>query len=215
MATGFNTEFKFNARVYHVQTEDKGLANPTIQTLIYIGGEILDSFKSEYSDLLASPPLDEGALMRRMEDQHKRVVQDIKNAKYDPGAAPELSPEGAVFNDKPFLDAFLEHLEADGATEALELLPIGPLLPVFGTNFKFSVRARCCASGSPILGADVSAKLVSSLRKTYVMASGKTDANGAFSASIDLPPSQPGHCAIVVSCNSSYGNDEISALITT
>ena len=41
------------------QTEDKGLANPKIETLIYVGGEILDNYRSSYEDLLggARPPI--------------------------------------------------------------------------------------------------------------------------------------------------------------
>ena len=41
--TGFNTDVKYRGVVYHVQTEDKGEANPLIETLIYKGGEILGS----------------------------------------------------------------------------------------------------------------------------------------------------------------------------
>ena len=43
MITGFNTDVKYKGVVYHVQTEDKGTANPLIETLIYKGGEILGS----------------------------------------------------------------------------------------------------------------------------------------------------------------------------
>jgi len=45
--TGFNTDIKHNEKVYHVQTEDKGLQNPYIESLVYVGGEILDSVLRE------------------------------------------------------------------------------------------------------------------------------------------------------------------------
>jgi len=38
MITGFNTDVKHGAKVYHVQTEDKGRNNPKIETLVYVGG---------------------------------------------------------------------------------------------------------------------------------------------------------------------------------
>ena len=41
MITGFNTDIKHNEKVYHVQTEDKGVGNPYIESLVYVGGEIL------------------------------------------------------------------------------------------------------------------------------------------------------------------------------
>ena len=43
LITGFNTDVKYKGVVYHVQTEDKGVSNPLIETLIYKGGEILGS----------------------------------------------------------------------------------------------------------------------------------------------------------------------------
>ena len=43
MITGFNTDIKHNEKVYHIQTEDKGLQNPYIESLVYVGGEILAS----------------------------------------------------------------------------------------------------------------------------------------------------------------------------
>ena len=52
MITGFNTDVKYRGVVYHVQTEDKGTANPLIETLIYKGGEILGSRRLPYADLV-------------------------------------------------------------------------------------------------------------------------------------------------------------------
>ena len=52
MITGFNTDIKHNEKVYHVQTEDKGVGNPYIESLVYVGGEILASKKTSYADIL-------------------------------------------------------------------------------------------------------------------------------------------------------------------
>ena len=52
MITGFNTDVKYRGVVYHVQTEDKGTANPLIETLIYKGGEILGSRRLPYADVV-------------------------------------------------------------------------------------------------------------------------------------------------------------------
>ena len=38
MITGYNTDVRHGNRIFHVQTEDKGLGNPKIETLIYVGG---------------------------------------------------------------------------------------------------------------------------------------------------------------------------------
>src|SRR5438093_339781 len=52
MVTGFNTDVQHRGKTYHVQTEDKGLQNPIIETLIYMGGEILAARRTSYADLL-------------------------------------------------------------------------------------------------------------------------------------------------------------------
>ena len=49
--TGFNTDVKYRGTVYHVQTEDKGAANPLVETLVYRGGEILGSRRLPYGQL--------------------------------------------------------------------------------------------------------------------------------------------------------------------
>ena len=86
MITGFNTDVKYKGVVYHVQTEDKGAANPLIETLIYKGGEILASRRLPYSDLVKGPG-DEASITRLMEDQHKGMIMEVKRGRFEPGAA--------------------------------------------------------------------------------------------------------------------------------
>jgi hypothetical protein len=83
MITGFNTDVKYRGATYHVQTEDKGPANPLILTLIYNGGEILGSRRLVYTDLVNGPD-DEDTITQLMEDQHKAMMSEVKRGKYDP-----------------------------------------------------------------------------------------------------------------------------------
>ena len=83
MITGFNTDVKFQGVVYHVQTEDKGTANPLIETLIYKGGEILGSRRLPYTDLVKGPA-DEATITRLMEDQHKAMIMEVKRGRFAP-----------------------------------------------------------------------------------------------------------------------------------
>lgn len=214
MITGYNSDVRHGSRTFHVQTEDKGLANPKIETLIYLGGEILDSYRGSYDDLLADPPVSDQAIQARMDDQHKTVIRDIKNGKYDTTPSDVEAEEQRVFNDRPLDQAILEYLAHEGDVDTLELVLEQPIRPVFGETFAFSVRARLCVTQSPVAGADVSVRMISSLKKAGVLASGRTDADGFFSAQVQLPHSQPGHCAVVITCTSDFGNDELRALIT-
>jgi hypothetical protein len=213
MITGYNTDVRHGSRVFHVQTEDKGLSNPKIESLIYLGGEILDSYRGTYDDLLADPPVPDHAIQTRMEEQHKAVIRDIKNGKYDTTPNDPQLAEKSVFNDRPLDQAILEYLAQEGDTDTLELVLEEPLAPTFGTPFPFRIRARLCVSQAPLAGADVTVRIISSLKKAAVIASGRTDPDGLFTGVVDLPPSQPGHCAVVLSCTSEFGNDEVRALI--
>jgi hypothetical protein len=215
MITGYNTDVRHGSRVFHVQTEDKGLSNPKIESLIYVGGEILDSYRGAYDDLLAEPPVPDNAIQFRMEEQHKAVIRDIKNGKYDTTPNDTQAAEQSVFNDRPLDQAILEYLSQEGDTDTLELVLLEPLVPKFGAPFTFKVRTRLCVSQAPLAGAAVTVRIISSLKKAATLAGGQTDAEGVYSTTVELPPSQPGHCAIVITCTSEFGNDEVRALIMT
>jgi hypothetical protein len=108
--TGFNTDVKYRGVVYHVQTEDKGTANPLIETLIYKGGEILGSRRLPYGELDISG--DEAAITKLMEDQHKSVIMDVKRGKYDPEG------DRTQMEDLSLDDLVLAYLAARAAAQA-------------------------------------------------------------------------------------------------
>ncbi len=77
MITGYNTDVRHGNRVFHIQTEDKGLSNPKIETLIYVGGEILDSYRSSYEDLLYAPPVVDAVVQLRFVETDNEVNRQI------------------------------------------------------------------------------------------------------------------------------------------
>jgi hypothetical protein len=211
MITGYNTDVRHGNRVFHIQTEDKGLSNPKIETLIYVGGEILDNYRSSYEDLTANPPVMETAIQERMDEQHRAVIRDIKNGKYD--LTPPDQMEHQAFNDRPLDQAILEFLQQEGDVDSLELVLDKPLKPAFGSLFRVQVRARLSQSQNPVPGAEIAVKLVSSLKKATSLLSGRTGSDGQFLGEVQLPPSQPGQCAVVVSCTCDQGFDELKATV--
>ncbi len=212
MITGYNTDVRHGTRVFHVQTEDKGISNPRIETLIYVGGEILDSYRSSYEDLLSDGPVSEPVIQSRMDEQHKAIIRDIKNGKYD--TTPADISERQAFNDRPLDQAILEYLQQEGEVDTLELMVDAALKPRFGTLFPVTVRARLSHSQNPVAGAEIGIRMVSSLKKAVPLLTGHTDAEGVFRGQVEIPPSQPGQCAVIVSCASEAGTDEIKALVT-
>ena len=80
--TGFNHNIKYKGRVYHVQTEDSGVNNPHIITHLFVGGNILASKKTSYSDILNAESLAE-VVRELMEEQHKEMLRNLINGVYD------------------------------------------------------------------------------------------------------------------------------------
>jgi hypothetical protein len=92
MLPGINTDIEFEGKIYHIQTEDSGRANPIVVTLLFQSGRILGSRKTSYQDIINAGNL--AMLVREiMNDQHKAMVDDLRKGTYrttvdKPAAAP-------------------------------------------------------------------------------------------------------------------------------
>lgn len=82
MITGFNTDVEYKGVTFHVQTEDKGVDNPVIESLIYKGGEILVSRKLPYAKFLANG-YDEKKVVKLMEDQHRQMIHEVRRGAFE------------------------------------------------------------------------------------------------------------------------------------
>lgn len=111
MLTGYNTDFKFQGKVYHVQTEDGGAQSPNITSLLYHQGAILASRKTSYADILKADCLEE-VVRELMMEQHKQMIRDLMQGKldlqnapheaaYQPMAAPKPAPAKEKEPEKP------------------------------------------------------------------------------------------------------------------
>ena len=100
MITGFNTDIRHGDRVFHVQMEDRGLGNPIVESLVYVGGQILLSKRSPYADLVVDGKPDEKAVKQLMDLQHRRIIEAIRRGRFDasPSSAPS-SETGPVKTD--------------------------------------------------------------------------------------------------------------------
>lgn len=76
MLVGYNTNVPYKGKLYHVQTEDNGLKNPLVITLLYCKGTILASKKSSYADLISSPDYKE-KVRELMKEQHKAMMKEL------------------------------------------------------------------------------------------------------------------------------------------
>jgi|GEM_PF-796884 len=84
MLVGYNTNISYKERVYHIQTEDSGQANPVIVTLLYSKGAILASKKIGYAHIVAEPHYEE-KVRTMMREQHKDMIKGLLAGKYTQG----------------------------------------------------------------------------------------------------------------------------------
>jgi hypothetical protein len=126
MVVGFNHNVMYRGEIFHVQTEDSGVANPHIITLLYRGGTILASKKTSYADIIKIDNL-EKVVEDLMKEQHKEMLRNLKNGEFDqrifgassapprtesPGhdASPAPAPPQAEAAQKNLDDIILDYL---------------------------------------------------------------------------------------------------------
>jgi len=94
MVLGFNHNIRYKGELFHVQTEDSGLANPHIITLLYLGGTILCSKKTSYADIIKTEQLEQ-VVESIMKEQHKEMMRRLKGGEFDARIFPNATPHAA------------------------------------------------------------------------------------------------------------------------
>src|SRR5215510_940331 len=162
MVTGFNTDVQHGGRVFHVQTEDKGLHNPVIETLIYMGGEILAARRSSYADLL-NKDIDEKDIAERIEAQHNRMILDVREGKYD---AKQIRPFGeGIISNKSFDEVVVEWLKSQTEVERIALKMVGSDGFVEGSTARLDLFVSRPSTGQGVAGAKVKVRLISTVAR--------------------------------------------------
>lgn len=125
MITGFNTDVKHKNRVFHIQTEDKGEANPCVESLVYVGGEILATKRTSYAEVVKAGA-DDHAIQDLMEQQHRTMIAAIQRGRFDGANGGIQVPEGMSPAGTP----------APGAAAAPAVPPKAPAAPVPAKPFR-------------------------------------------------------------------------------
>ena len=79
MSTGFNSNVELRGAVYHVQTEDRGLQHPFVDTVVLSGGRVVYRRSVAYQDLLAEGAVDEAVLATRIDQQHREILEGVRD----------------------------------------------------------------------------------------------------------------------------------------
>ena len=237
MITGFNTDIKHGNRVFHVQTEDKGVENPFVESLVYVGGEIIASKKTPSGDSLKGGGA--AAVQEMMESQHRKMIAAVQRGRFDtssgtpkplkdesfeailPQVAPAVDiPPGAVVveqiakTDEKTLDqVILDYLASEVSQEHLDLTLYSSPDFYLGENVEIRVKAETSLSRRPIIGASILVKVISTVDKPIVVYQGKTASDGSCIAHCKLPEYQNGNAALIIQATSEAGSNEIKYLL--
>ncbi len=233
MITGFNTDIKHNDKVYHIQTEDKGMSNPYIESLVYVGGEILASKKTSYAEQIKSG-IDEKWIGGLMEQQHRTMIAAIKRGRFDQPAdstqiklarptlsqpAPKAGAKGApspatAGGDEKTLDqVIIDYLASEAESEHLELSLLSQADFFAGSPVELRVATRRSLSQNPIPAVAIEVKVISTVEPPRVVFRGKTAADGTALIRCTIPAFREGTAAVIISAQSSIGNDEVKQLV--
>ena len=205
--TGYNTDVEYDGQVFHVQTEDRGRENPTIETLVYLGGAIVETRRTGYGDLDPAAADAEAAIMRLMERQHQAVVREIRNGRLDPEGP---KPFGSTIVSNRSLDeVVLEYLARDAGLDALRIELDSREALLEGQPAVLGLRVVADSPGRPVAGALVTVKLISTHDRPREIARGETGEDGSCRIRIDVPVLPGAHGAIVCQAQSGNRNAEL------
>ena len=232
MITGFNTDIKHNDKVYHIQTEDKGLQNPYIESLVYVGGEILASKKTSYAEQ-AKSGVDEKWIGGLMEQQHRTMIAAIKRGRFDqPADATKASPslrsggkttisqplppsatKGEPDEDRTLDQVIIDYLASEAEVEHLELSLLNQVEFFAGSPIELRVATKKSLSQQPVTAASIEVRVISTVEPPRVIYRGKTAADGTAVVRCTIPAFRDGTAAVIISAQSPIGNDEVKQLV--
>jgi len=185
MITGFNTDIDCDGRIYHVQTEDKGLDNPVVESLVYCGGEIIDARRSSYRDILDAGSYTEDDIHGRLESQHQAVIREIQSGRLQQA---ELRPFGhSIVTNRSLDEVVMSFLEQEVALERIKLNMTGPKVLHEGARPTLHLKVLEASTDRPICGAGVKVRLVAKGSKPVVLFDAATDETGVVHASFEIP----------------------------
>ena len=175
MIFGHNTNVTVTGTVYHVQTEDRGVAHALIDTTVYFRGHVMHRRTNNYFDLL---PLDadrEGALKKRLDEQHKTVLEEIRTGVLRLAAPPATSAS---------------------APPALSVELVNAKSWLAGKRARLQIAVRHKANGGSVAGAQIAAKIDGA--ETTVELKTEAGKDGRAQLEFDMPRLSSAEAALVI-----------------
>jgi hypothetical protein len=180
MLFGHNSNVTLGKDVIHVQTEDRGESHAFIDTTVHWKGRVLHRRTSNYLDLLPLDATREAALKSRLDEQHRRVIEEIRS--------------GAL---KLTFPAWPQTAGAQAATHEsglkLELTNARNWLAGKRALLHLIVRDR---EGTPLQNAQARARVEGA--ENLAEFSAQTGSDGRATLEFDMPTVNAGEAALVI-----------------
>lgn len=149
MLFGHNTNVTVGEKVYHIQTEDRGVTRAVIDTTVYCAGQVVHRRTSNYFDLVPLNAACEEKLRDRLDGQHQAVLEELRGGTLNVTGSPSPTKTAAPSRSpaKPSKSTVLE----------VQLVNSRDWLS--GKRATLQIVVRDVASGAGISGARVSAHI--------------------------------------------------------
>lgn len=199
MNLGHNSNVQAGGRAYHVQTEDRGSGHPFIDTSVYSGGRVVHRRTTSYADLLQREGDRQSLLQKRVEDQHRAIIDEIRAGTLQLSSSSE-TPEHSPVKPEPSAPA----VQAMGKI-SVTLLNAGSWMQAGSATLAIDVRDA--QTSRPKAGALVSVTLEGALSPTQFEAVANSDGH----ANVDFPMPKLGSegGTLVIRASSGSATDEV------
>jgi hypothetical protein len=231
--TGYNTDVRHNDQVFHIQTEDKGDGASEIESLVYVGGEILATRKTSYANAVRAGR-DDRLVQDLLEQQHRTMIAAVQRGRFDApdgsvlvpdgmtpargGAGPQGSAaagEGTMAGDRTLDQVILEYLAAVMNHEQIDcsFTPVPDF--VAGREAALRLRAQSSQSKQPVAGASVQVRILSTGGKGETVFAGTTGSDGGCPITFPVPALAEGSAVAVIRVKSPIGATEFKFPVRT
>jgi hypothetical protein len=164
---GFNNNIRHAGRLFHVQTEDSGVARPHVITHLFAdGGRILKTKKTSYAEFVEEHDLTQ-RVRTLMKEQHKAMLIALRDGEFDslfvggaegplppPTAAPASNPEPALATSEAATDdaGSRESPGSDEAAARVSTFPpsMGPRSVRPSANLELDLDSLARATEAPV-----------------------------------------------------------------
>ena len=148
MLFGHNTNVTVGDKLYHIQTEDRGVTRAVIDTTVYCAGQVVHRRTSNYFDLVPLNNAREEKLTARLNAQHHAVLAELRGGtlQFSTSSGAKSAP-----SSKPATKS------VKSTTLAIELVNARDWLS--GRRATLQLAVKDGSTGAGVSGARVSARI--------------------------------------------------------